>query len=67
MILTELILLAMLALEVKDINCQSYVPKERIISDGLSNRAVVIKKYVIRLGAWETISPLDHLLSVSCL
>jgi hypothetical protein len=64
MILTKLILLAVLALEVKDIDCQSHILKERVIFDSLSNGAVVIKKYVIRLGAWDTICPLDHLLFI---
>lgn len=64
MILTVLILLAVLALEVKNVNCQSHVLKERVISDGLRNGAVVVKKNVIRLGAWDMICPLDHLLLV---
>jgi len=65
MILTELILLTVLALEVKNVNCQSHVLKERVVSDSLGNGAVVVKEYVIRLGAWGTIRPLDHLLLVS--
>jgi len=60
--LAKPIFLAVFAFEVEDIDSESYILKEWIILDSLCDGTVVIKKNVIWLGTWYTISSLDHLL-----
>jgi hypothetical protein len=66
MILTELIVLAVLALEMKNVNGQPHVLKERVVFDSLRYGAIVVKKNMIRLCACVTVCLLDHLLLVCC-
>jgi hypothetical protein len=60
--LTKPIFLAVFAFEVEDVNSESYILKEWIVLDSLCDGTVVIKKNVIWLGTWYTVSSLNHLL-----
>ena len=62
MLLTEYILFAMLALEMKNIDCKPDMCECRVISYDLGNLAVVVEEDVLRHGSGESISAFDHFL-----
>ena len=60
--MAELVLLAMLAVEVEYIHSESNIFEDRVIFDNLRNGTIVVKKYMFRHGTWKTVSLFNHFL-----